>query len=276
MKIAQLKPLFVATGIAMGLAFGSSAHALSPVFEVTPSGLGEPNGSFDADFINGASSELLHGDYNAGTLTANSGWLNFTGFSLTGNPVLPGTTGLGVNYQLYVTFDLVAQLASGTFGAANSSYNLTSLNYAVWIDTGMDSAFTQANAATSTEATVSAGATADTLLGGGSLISGVAGFDAQFGAFLNSLTTYGNTAAGALFFTEPVPFYNLAFNAFNNTAQGVIKNGGCTEEEPTCEISLTNAIGGVDFNQIPEPASLALLGIGLLGMGASLRKRKVA
>lgn len=277
MKVTTFKPRFIATGLAIGLAMISQAYAVPGVFTVAPP-LTAP---FQADFINGASSELLHGDFAAGTLTANSGWLNFTGFSNGGNPVLPVTSGLGLNYQLYLTFDLAANYIGGTaFGTAGSNYNLSALNFQVWRDDlvpGPQTTFTQANAPGGIEATVGGGVgnnATDVLLGNGTLLSGVAGFDLQFGAFLNATTTYANTIDGTAFFSAPNPFYNLAFSAFNNTSSGVLKSGGCIAGDTLCTISVTQAIGGVDFNRVPEPATLALLGMGLMGVGISLRKRK--
>jgi len=82
------------------------------------------------------------------------------------------------------------------------------------------------------------------------------------------------TTAGGNYFTLPVPFYTLAFSNFNNTSQGIACNtAGCVN--PTV-VAINSENGGSDFNRIPEPASLALIAVGLLaaGAGSMARKRK--
>jgi len=260
------KSLATATaGIVLAAGFASSALSASPPFTVTPGGIGEPQAPFVANQIQGTSSELLTLTAGPNTFTG-SGWVNFSGFVDNGNLINGGVSGLNNTYNLYLTFSLAGVLASGPFGQAGSNYNLTSLTFQLLADVGTNTTFTQADASSSTAATVGGVTGDDIILGNGSLLVGVAGFDALFGAFLNSTQTYANTAAGNAFFTNPVPFYNIAFDAFNNTSQGVEVNGNL--------ISITNAAGIVDFNAVPEPESLGLLGIGLLGLVAGLRRRK--
>jgi hypothetical protein len=260
----------------------TSQASAAPVFTASPGVLGG-TGTFQATLINGFSSELLH--VNSALpeqYTVNSGWINFNGFSNSGAAVLPGVSSLGNTYQLYATFDFTAHLTGGPLTGAGSNQTVDTLNFTLWANqfagagpnSGTIAQFTSANALTNTEATVTQGSK-DIKVGTGSLISGVAGFDSLGGAFFNSITTYANTAFGNTFFTNPVPFYDLAFQTFNNTTQGIIQTGTCTSPTANCQISINQAVGGVDFNKnVPEPLTLSLLGIGLLGMGASRRLRK--
>ena len=269
MKIATFKPLLAATGLALGLGLTSSAFAVVlPQFQVDPTFNNNCSDCFYATAINGGSSERLLVDTTAQTLTANFGYMAFSGFTNDG-PLgsIGNVLGSGINntYQLYITYSLVAQYTGGgTFAGLGSNYSLTSLAFSVYRDDNLNTTFNPATLGADASIT---GNGNDVLLGSGSLVNGVAGIDAAGGAFLNSTTTYLNTAAGNAFFVWPVPFYTMAFNAFNNTSQGV--NIG------TDAIAIS-AAGTVDFKTVPEPASLALLGIGLMGMGVSLRKRKAA
>lgn len=91
---------------------------------------------------------------------------------------------------------------------------------------------------------------------------GVGNFCGSFGVNTSFDLTNPN---GPLYFTSPSPFYNLSFNS------GQLKS---------FDVAGTQEISGsldVNFaNRVPEPATLVLMGLGLLGMGATSRRRKSA
>lgn len=280
------KSLLAAAASALVLAFAAPAMAAdtAPVFTInTNSILGAGNGSiFQANQILGTSSELLR---TVGNTHTGNGYLAFTSFALNAEGV--AGTGILDKYKLYATFQVADVLQSGVINQSNSINTVTRLDFQVYADPARDTTFTRANASTNTDASANDIGMNDILLGVGSLISGVDGFDALGGAYFNSIETFavcsgagvGNiqgkivpvpactTAQGSGFFAAPIPFYGLAFDAFNNSTQGVSQVGNL--------VSINQASGTIDFNRIPEPGSLALLGLGLMGIGATLRRRSV-
>ena len=273
--------LAAAVTAAVALASGSAAAVSYLPFTVNEAAV---PGTSSATYLPRADLGTIGGTYNETVTftptTAGSGTfvtrLVFNASNFTTSTGAP-QNGFALNaiesaggYQLYSVFS-----ASGTFGpnsgnSAQTDFAFTSGSLQAYIDPNSDTKF---DLATGTIPSVGA---ADLLLATGSILNGTGNQTPgpncgptngiNCGSF-GITTSFELTNFGRTYFTQPIPFYNVSFDSGNFN---FLNTGIATPQQ-------TAGVNNLTFrNAVPEPESLALFGIGLLGLGSTMRRRKQA
>jgi hypothetical protein len=255
-------------------AFAQTTTTLFPDFTVNEGSVsGATANRLTADKITGNYDEIITFGanntfqvsllWNAGQFVANNG--------TTPVPSQLGQTGSTTTSQ-YGLYALYTGNGTFTTSGGKTTFNFTpGGSLSVYIDPNTNTTFNKpANGGTAWTTSNSAD---DYLIATGLPTSGQGTLDPTLstcgtsgGAGINcgsfgATSTFALTANGSQFFTAPNPFYNVSFQS------GQLNN--------FIPVGTQEINGSLDVTfAVPEPASVALIGLGLMGLGLSRRRKQ--
>lgn len=304
----MIKKCFMAGAAALGLALAAGSAQAAPVpvqFTANPGNVDPtinfgPN-SYQADQFSGLYNAEI--DQDAFGNFTETGLIQIGQAALNNNALTPGESGLGIDYGIYALFTAAGQASLNPAG--DIEVDFSDFRVEVWLDPGVElggpgldqtgfsfdavngdaidqDGFAGQNAGS--QFAVS-GAAAHTLtntdddvlilsVGMGDLISGFAAVS-ELGGGTFEVSSAFNTDFGAPgdaddFFQFATNFINLSLFASGQTGVEI----GLFPFGPVQDALFTQASANISF--IPEPTTVGLLGLGLLGFGALGRRRRRA